>query len=364
MSIYMDVMPESLTFNGEAIMPQQEPLVLIGAVPSPYTRKMVALLRYRNIAYQVIWGDPKEILQQKGIAAPKVGLLPTFLMPDENGQLQAITDSTPIIRRLEDEQVERRVVPSDPAMAFIDYLIEDFADEWCTKYMFHYRWYPEKDADNAGTLLPLFHRVDIADSPLNQFKAYITQRQVNRLGVVGSNEVTAPLIDASYRRFLVVMELHLQAQPFVLGQRPSACDFAIYGQLTQLIGFDPSSREIAHEIAPRVVAWTGLMEDQCGLDPAMDGWNSVDSIPQSLNGLLIEIGRVYAPTLLANAVALENGDKSWETEIDGSVWSQQSFPYQGKCLTWIRDEYFALSDADRSRIDALLEGTGCEVLFN
>ena len=59
----MDVMPESLTFNGEAIMPQQEPLVLIGAVPSPYTRKMVALLRYRNIAYQVIWGDPKEILQ-------------------------------------------------------------------------------------------------------------------------------------------------------------------------------------------------------------------------------------------------------------------------------------------------------------
>ena len=344
-------------------MPRQNPLMLIGAVPSPYTRKMTALLRYRDIPYRIIWGDPKEILDQKGVAVPKVGLLPTFMMQDENGQLQAVTDSTPIIRRLEREHVERRVVPSDPAMAFIDYLIEDFADEWCTKYMFHYRWYPEKDADNAGTLLPLFHRVDIANNPLNQFKAYITQRQVGRLGVVGSNKETAPLIDTSYRRFLAAMELHLQAQPFVLGQRPSACDFAIYGQLTQLIGFDPTPREIAHEIAPRVVAWTGLMEDQCGLDPAVDGWNTVDSMPESLNGLLNEIGRVYAPTLLANAEALVNDKKSWETEIDGSVWSQQSFPYQGKCLAWIRDEYSALSDVERSKVDSLLEGTGCEILL-
>ena len=43
----------------------------------------------------------------------------------------------------------------EPVAAFIDYLIEDFGDEWCTKYMFHYRWYPAEDADNAGTLLPL-----------------------------------------------------------------------------------------------------------------------------------------------------------------------------------------------------------------
>jgi hypothetical protein len=35
----------------------------------------------------------------------------------------------------------RRVLPEDPALALIDYLIEGFGDERCTKYMSHYRWY-------------------------------------------------------------------------------------------------------------------------------------------------------------------------------------------------------------------------------
>ena len=42
-----------------------------------------------------------------------------------------------------------RLLPDDPALSFINYLLEDFGDEWVTKYMFHYRWYFEEDADNA-----------------------------------------------------------------------------------------------------------------------------------------------------------------------------------------------------------------------
>ena len=43
-------------------MLQKERLTLIGAPPSPYTRKMIALLRYRHIPYQIIWGNPGELL--------------------------------------------------------------------------------------------------------------------------------------------------------------------------------------------------------------------------------------------------------------------------------------------------------------
>ena len=99
------------------------PLMLIGATGSPYTRKMVALLRYRRIPYSIIWGDPSKVLEEMGIEKPYPGLLPTFLLPNQDNELVAITDSTPIIRRLEDESNKRSVIPTDYALAFINYLL-------------------------------------------------------------------------------------------------------------------------------------------------------------------------------------------------------------------------------------------------
>ncbi|MCZ6828544.1 MAG: glutathione S-transferase N-terminal domain-containing protein [Gammaproteobacteria bacterium] len=83
-----------------------ERLLLTGATGSPYTRKMVALMRYRHIAHSILWGDPAQ-LEERGLPKPKVALHPTFFFPDENGELEAVVDSTPIIRRLEQEQAGR-----------------------------------------------------------------------------------------------------------------------------------------------------------------------------------------------------------------------------------------------------------------
>ena len=343
-------------------MANSSPIRLIGGTGSPYTRKMVALLRYRHIPYQITWADPKTALDAMGIEKPRPVLLPTFLF-EEAGETRAVCDSTPIIRRLEQDYGGRSVIPADPAMAFIDYLLEDFGDEWCTKYMFHYRWYPQADADNAGTLLPFGMDISLADDMHRQFKEIFSQRQIDRLYVVGSNDTTAPIIDASYRRLLSAMENHLASQPFILGRRPGAGDFAIFGQFTQLVGFDPTPRAIAHEVSPRTVAWVDLMEDQSGVDPTDQDWNTAEQAPDTLGAILAEIGRVYVPALLANARALEAGEQSWETEIDGATWTQQTFPYQVKCLGWINEKYRALSDTDRARVDTLLAGTGCEQLI-
>ena len=344
-------------------MSATERIRLIGGTGSPYTRKMVALLRYRRIPYGITWGDPATILDAMGIEKPRPTFLPTFLFEGGAGELQAVCDSTPIIRRLESMYRDRSVLPTDPALAFIDYLIEDFGDEWCTKYMFHYRWYPAVDADNAGTLLPLGMDVCLPREAHRQFKKTFTERQIGRLYVVGSNDTTAPIIDASYRRFLEAMENHLARQPFVLGRRPGAGDFALYGQLTQLVGFDPTPRAIAHEVSPRAVAWVDRMEDQSGIDPVDEDWGRLEEQPETLRGILAEIGRVYVPALLANAKALQAGQKTWETDIDGARWTQQTFPYQAKCLKWINEQYRGLGEADRARVDALLAGSGCEGLI-
>ncbi len=345
-------------------MSTPERLRLIGGTASPYTRKMLALLRYRRIPYSITWGDPAGVLDTMGLDKPKPTLHPTFLFEGPDGKPEPTCDSSPIIRRLEAMYPGRSVLPSDPALAFLDYLIEDFGDEWCTKYMFHYRWYPAEDADNAGTLLPFSMGTTLPEEPHKEFKKVFSERQIGRLYVVGSNDKTAAAIDASYRRYLAAMEAHLMRQPFMLGNRPGAGDFAMFGQLTQLVGFDPTPRAIAHEVSPRTVAWVNRMEDLCGLEPTEDDWADIDDIPDTLKALLHEIGRVYVPALLANARAKEAGEKTWEAQVGGTNWTQQTFPYQAKCLRWIREEYNALSQGDQARVHRVLSGTGCEALLD
>jgi len=69
------------------------------------------------------------------------------------------------------------------------------------------------------------------------------------------------------------------------------------------------------------------------------------------------------PFLIANAEALQRGAARVECTVDGRRWVQQPFPYQGKCLRWLREGYAALAPDDRRAVDALLHGTGCERLF-
>ena len=67
--------------------------------------------------------------------------------------------------------------------------------------------------------------------------------------------------------------------------------------------------------------------------------------------------------MIANAQALENGDEAWETEIDGVTWSQKTFPYQAKCLKWIREEFEILFEEDKAKVLEILDGSGCERLL-
>ncbi len=336
------------------------PLTMMGAPGSPYTRKMRALLRYRNIPYRMILqGSP----EHESLPAPKVQLLPTFYLPDEKGEIVPCTDSTPLLRRFEAEFEGRSVIPTDPVVEMLDLLLEDYADEWLTKSMFHYRWAYQADIDKAASILPLWRKVDVPDDRLAPFSKLIAERQVGRLHVVGSNEVTAPVIEASYERFLRLFDAHLQTSPFLLGDRPSACDFAVYGQLTCLAIFDPTPSAICVAEAPRVYAWVELLEDLSGHPGDDAAWASREQISQTLLALLAEVGKVYAPYLLANAEAVEAGQDEMRATIDGAPWQQKPFPYQAKCLRWLREAREALSDDDRRAFDALVAGTGCEAIF-
>jgi hypothetical protein len=155
----------------------------------------------------------------------------------------------------------------------------------------------------------------------------------------------------------------LSKNAFLFGSRPSSADYAIFGQLSALIGFDPTSRTIAHEISPRVIAWQDRMEDMSGIDPAEDDWLTYEVAQEDLADIFQEVGKVYLPALLANAKAIAAEEKTWTTQIDGAQWKQRSFPYQAKCLQWINDEFNALNSDDQNQIMVFLKKTGCQDLI-
>jgi glutathione S-transferase len=334
---------------------------LIGAFASPYSRKMRAVLRYRRIPFRwILRGSAEDV----GTPAVPVELIPVLAWEGPEGPA-AMIDSTFQIARLERDFHARSLVPPDPAVAFLDALVEDYADEWVTKAMFHYRWAYAPDAAKAAHVIPCDQNLGMAPEALARLAAAFSERQIGRLGVVGSTPATAPLIEASYARLLAILDAHVRDLPFLFGRRPSAADFGLFGQLVQLTQFDPTSAALAAERAPRVVAWVNHLDDLGGrADPTTSDWLSCSALVPMLRPLLSEIGRVYAPFLVANAAALARGASRVECRIDDAPWVQKPFPYQAKCLRWLRERYASLDATARADVDTALADTGCDALFN
>lgn len=338
------------------------PILIAGGIGSPYTRKMRAVAIYRRIPHRFLL-SPMPGSRPEGLPKPPLPLLPCVYLPEGEDGYRATSDSSFQLRELEALYSGRSVIPRDPAIAFLDYLVEDYADEWVAKMMFHYRWGPEEGVENASKILPLWN-LTIPDEMVEQFRKNFAQRQIDRLGgmVAGSLEVTGPLIEASYRRLIEVLRDHFVTHRFTFGGRPSAGDFGLLGQLTQLIQVEPPSMAVARAEAPRLLAWVDVADDLSGLEVSDEDWLARDAVPDTLRALFTEIGRTYAPFMVANAAALESGAEEMEFQLDGVRYWQRPFPYQKKCMTWLSEEYARLSSEDRAAVDAVLAGTGCEVL--
>ncbi len=337
------------------------PLVLCGAYGSPYSLKMRAVLRYRHIPFRWVLRDSK----WDDLPTAPVPIIPVIVYPNADGSHgEATVDSSPQIMRLEREYDGRSVVPTDPALAFIDGLLEDFGDEWLTKAMYHYRWAYDDDIDKAGHLLPTSRSLEMDSDRAQQMYDVITQRQIGRRELVGSTDLNAPIIEASYEQVLDALTALFSTRDFLLGDRPGRGDFGIFGQLTQLVKWDPTPTAIAARRAPKVITWVDRLDDSSWLPVEGDhGWIDVDDLPEGTRRLLAEAGRSYAPFMVANAQALLGGGDEVVCEIDGRTYRQGPFKYQGKCLEWLRADYAALPSDARSRVDAVLAGTGCEVMF-
>ena len=322
---------------------------IYGGLGSPYSMKMRAVLRYRRLPYvwhQMQTGDDAVF---KNVKAP---VIPVIRFPDGSWH----NDSTPMIFALEKLHKERSIVPDDESQAFLAFLLEDFADEWGTKAMFHYRWFRARDQKQMSEWLAFDRLGARGRETILKHAASFRERQMGRMALVGCTPENAPIIEEAAHDILKLLEAHVTEEAYLFGTRPSLADFGWMGQLSQL-ATDPTPQELMRAEFPFTYRWLANLDDASGVEGE---WRAPNSpLPAAVVGLLRLAGEVYFPFLRANADAVASGRETFSLTLRGRPYSQGAFKYQARCLAALRAAYARLSPTARAAVDPVLDATGC-----
>ena len=325
---------------------------IFGSELSPYSVKVRSYFRYKGLPHEWIPRSPAVQAEfQKYAKLPLVPLVVT--PPGPNGESEGVQDSTPIIERFEAAQGGPSIVPDDPALAFISALLEEYGDEWGNKWMFHYRWRYQPDAWSTAERIAQQMMGTQGALAVAQARAAVAERMMGRLGFVGSNDGTRPTIEASFKRALGLLEAHLQTRPYMLGGRPAMADFGLWGQFYEA-ATDPTPGAIMRGASPKVMEWVQRMVSPKGEGP-FEAWAAL--APTLMPLLKEEVGALFLPWTVANALAIERGEKSFEMTLGGTSWSQEPQKYHARSLAEIRRKYAAAKAAPG--LEAILSDSGC-----
>lgn len=321
------------------------PFRLYGAELSPYSVKLRSYLRYKGIPFE--WLQRTDARQPDFQRYAKLPLVPVLVDADDN----ALQDSTPIIEMLEQEFPEPSIIPEEDALAFVAALLEDYADEWLNKAMFHYRWsYPDDQESAARRITDMLF--EGADKP-EGIEESVRTRMVGRLHHVGSSPETAPVIEGSFSRVIVLLDKLVWTRPYLFGGRPSVADFGLAGQLKQLVS-DPTPSAMIRAQAPNLVRWIERMDAP---EPAGE-FATFDSVRSDLTDLLREeVAGAYLAWMSANAQAVDDDASGVSVEIGGRAFSQKPQRYAAKAFAELKRKRARVDDA---ALSALLLETGCD----
>ena len=324
---------------------------LFGSELSPYSVKVRSYLRYKGIPHEWIPRSAKTQAEFQKYA--KLPLIPLLVTPQD----EAMQDSTPIIERLETLHPDPPLQPSDPVLAFLSVLIEEYADEWLNKPMFHYRWSYEADQRATADRIAAQMLGDVPEAERTKASEAVRQRMVGRLSLVGSNPGTAPVIEASFLRVLDIVEAHLASRPNLFGGRPCLADFGLWGQLYET-SIDPTAGAIIRGNYPNVAAWVARM-----LQPKATGdFESRETLLPGLHRLLRdEVAGIFLPWSTANAAALRDGSKTVSLPLGGRDFAQEPQKYHARSLGVLRQKRAAL--AGNTALTDILEATGCQTFL-
>jgi len=326
---------------------------IFGAEVSPYSVKVRSYFLYKKIPHEWVVRDSNSMGEYQRYA--KLPIIPAVATPTGEG----LQDSTPIIETMEQRVPEPSIHPPSDALRFLSELLEEFGDEWGNKWMFHYRWARDVDQESAAGRIAALMMPDGSDEERTNMASAIRERMVSRGWVIGSNEQTAPIIEASFESAMALLEAHFAERSFLFGGRPSFGDFGLWGQVYNA-WTDPTPGDLLRARFPSVCQWVDRM-----LDPVAVGeFETWDALRPTLEPLLRQEVRSFLRWTDANAAAIESGATELSVDLDGHQWTQAvggPQKYHAKSFRELRRKY-RLRESDQT-LNAILEASGCLEYF-
>lgn len=324
---------------------------IFGAELSPYSVKIRSWFRYKQIPH--VWTARNSSNMEEYKRHAKLPIIPLVVSPSDTG----IQDSTPIMDALDPEFPIPEVHPEDPVCNFMSLLLEEFSDEWGNKWMFHYRWAREADQLSAATRISRSMAPDVDEAQLNELVEQIRERMVNRVWFVGSNDITAPIIEKSFVDSIDRLNSHLDGRSYLFGERPAYADFALWGQLYNL-WTDPTPGSLIESGQLNVLAWIHRMLWPMALGE-FESWGTLRSTLQPF--IAEQVGNLFIPWTLANEVAINEGHEEFSMTLSEGTWTQKPQKYHAKSLGMLRDKFTAFEH--NQAVTGALEQTDCLKAF-
>jgi glutathione S-transferase len=377
------------------------PLELWGSELSPFSLKTRAALDWAERAYvwlpadgsrwrnlRAAWRIERAKRARTAVRHPATTALDEYpLVPFLLDRDRVYYDSTAIVRWL-----DAGLVPDDPATAFVAALVDEAFDEVGLYVAHHHRWVVSAVTNDAGRRLAREMRNHLPPGAGPWLAEWFSRRQVRRLpylfsvalarpGDVGLPAARRPpsrpgfppthaLLEEIWARWLDAVERILVGRPFLLGERFTIADAAVYGAFGMNLA-DPTAAERMRARAPVTHAWLERVRARGHV-----GSRGPVGLHADLGALLIAIRTVFVPLMRQNEAAWEAARARGETRFNESAFDAGTSLYDGTLLgrpfravaktfqvqVWreLRAAWAQLADADRRRVHDVAGGQPLE----
>ncbi len=278
---------------------------LFGAETSAYSTKMRSYLKYKAFAFD--WVPRTSETEDELKRLSRFGTLPVLVTASGF----AVHDTTPMMEALEADSPEPSATPADPATAFLACVLEEYADVWLAKAAFHYRWTRKRDQRLAAQRsIEEYYPTGIpGDKKATEERAIETMTgQLKTMQLEGE---LGSAVEKSFKKLIKLLDEHLKKHLFIFGDRPSIADFAIAGQLIQMMK-DPTPAKIIEKDGEFVAKWCEFMSAPTASGP----FAALEDLKETLAPIFADdLAAFFLPWAAENLENSLSGNETFEVTL-------------------------------------------------